>query len=323
MKPCVDIVVVNWNAGDHLKRCIESIFQSTADFYRIGKLVVVDNGSHDGSLLFLSALGKAVTVISNDRNLGFAAASNLGAVGSQSDFLLFLNPDVVLEVNSLDGALQFVQSAAGTEIAVCGIQLNDLAGKTQRSCARDPQFANLVWYASGLSRLSPRRFPGITLAEWDHSGSAEVQHVIGAFYLTRRTVFFEVGGFDERFFVYLEDLDLSKRIRELGWKIQYETNVHATHIGGATSAPVKDIAMYYSLRSRLLYARKYLSPSKALGVFAATLVIEPAVRLIVSVGKRDLHSWRNTIRAYVKLFKVAKACWQKPPALDKVAASAS
>ncbi|MEA3015739.1 MAG: hypothetical protein QOI38_461, partial [Sphingomonadales bacterium] len=112
------------------------------------------------------------------------------------------------------------------------------------------------------------------------------------------SVFEAVGGFDERFFVYLEDMDLSCRVAKAGWKIWYLAEAVAFHKGGGTSEQVKAARQFYSTRSRLLYAAKHLSPAKSAFVFAATMTLEPAARLARALLRRSVPEIRETLAAY-------------------------
>ena len=125
--------------------------------------------------------------------------------------------------------------------------------------------------------------------------------MIGAFYLVRRNLYEELGGFDERFFVYLEDLDFSYRARQHGWHTQYLADVQAFHAGGGTSDQVKALRLYYALRSRIQYSFKHHGRFGAFCVLAATVVAEPLARLAVAIARRSwINAW-ETLQAYTRL----------------------
>jgi len=142
------------------------------------------------------------------------------------------------------------------------------------------------------------------MAEWPHDITRDVDHVIGAFFLVRRSLFESLGRFDERFFVYLEDLDFSYRARQAGWRSVYLANAQAFHAGGGTSHQVKARRLFYSLRSRLLYAAKHFSKSGAALVFLATLLLEPLSRSAWALMRRSLPSLKETWQGYGMLW-----CW--------------
>ncbi len=170
----------------------------------------------------------------------------------------------------------------------------DEAGHVSRSCARFPTVVSLAAHAVGLTRFISGL--GHLMAEWDHGQTRQVDHVIGAFFLVRRELFVSLDGFDERFFVYLEDLDFSYRAHKAGWSSVYLAEVKAFHAGGGTSRQVKAQRLFYSLRSRLLYAVKHFSRLGAVSIFLATLLVEPVSRSLSAV----LHcSWTNLKETWV------------------------
>lgn len=292
------IVIVNWNAGARLRSCLDSVRQYGG--VPVQRIVVVDNGSTDGSDAGLEAL-RGVTLIRAGANLGFAAACNLGARDAMGEYLLFLNPDAALQERTLDRALRFMDEPAHAQVGICGVKLRDEAGQVARSCARFPSAASLVCHAVGLDRLVPTL--GHMMAEWDHLQSRRVDHVIGAFFLVRREIFRALGGFDERFFVYLEDLDFSLRAHRAGWQSYYLAEAEAFHAGGGTSRQVRARRLFYALRSRLLYAAKHFSRSGAALVMFATLLVEPWSRTVWAVWQRSWAGLKETWRAYGMLLR--------------------
>lgn len=262
--------------------------------------IIVDNGSTDGSDASVEGL-PGVTLIRAGANLGFGKACNLGARYATGDYLLFLNPDAALYVNSLPDALSFMQDPANARVGICGVQLVDESGGVSRSCARFPTAFNFVAAAVGLTQLFPR-FSHF-MADWDHAQAREVDHVIGAFFLVRREVFETLGGFDERFFVYLEDLDFSYRAKAAGWKSFYLAGTQAFHAGGGTSNQIKARRLFYSLRSRSLYASKHFSWGGAMLVWVSTLLVEPFCRTGLALLNRSWSGFRETWAAYGMLWK--------------------
>lgn len=276
----MDIVIVNWNAGDQLRDCLASVAIAAQGYVNLGRVVVVDNNSSDNSLYGIEAFQLPVQLIKNAENRGFGAACNQGAIACSSEYLLFLNPDAVLYEDSLTGAIEFMASPKHSSVGVLGIKLFDGQGKASRTCARFPTVRMFVVKSLGLNSLLPRLFPSYIMEEWDHETSREVDHVIGAFYFVRRSLFESLGGFDEQFFVYLEDLDFSLRTHLAGWKIYYLASVSAFHKGGGVSDQIKAARLFYSLRSRVVYVNKHFKKPQAVLVVAGTLVAEPIVRLV-------------------------------------------
>ena len=132
----------------------------------------------------------------------------------------------------------------------------------------------------GLDRLFPRWFPSHFLRDMDYERTQVVEQVPGAFFLIRRALFEQLGGFDERFFMYYEDVDLSYRARLAGWNTLFIGDIFVQHVGGGTTEPIKGRRLFYSLRSRVLYAGKHFGRARAIGLAAAVLVLEFPVRFL-------------------------------------------
>ena len=293
----IDIIIVNWNSGPQLQACIESI-RAHGDGL-VGRCIVVDNGSSDGSTDFLAGAAD-VDLVLTGQNLGFGRACNLGAARGDSPYLLFLNPDAWLMPGSLRLPLDFMSRPENGQVGISGIALIDETGKVQRSCARFPNAAGMFMSSFGLNRLIPSM--GTHMHDWDHAQTREVPHVIGAFYLIRRPLFERLRGFDERFFVYLEDVDLSRRARLAGYRSYFLTEAQAFHEGGGVSSQVKAHRLFYSLRSRIQYARKHFSGPGALAVVAATLTVEPITRLGLLILKRRFRELGDLRRGFGMLW---------------------
>lgn len=302
-RPSLDIVTVNWNAGEQLERCLASLAAACDGSFTLQRVVVVDNASTDGSLERLAGLSIPLTVIRNDTNRGFGAACNQGAEGSAADFLLFLNPDVYVTPESLRVPLAHL--AIRADVGVASIQLRDGRGVVSRSCARLPTPGLFAARMLGLDVLLPRRVPSLFLSEWDHLTTREVPHVIGAFYLIRRALFAELNGFDERFFVYLEDLDLSARVHERGLLVLYLADAHAEHTGGGTSDKVKPLRIAYSLHSRIRYGWKHFGCLSAAALTIGTLTIEPIPRLARALVMRRWREVLDTVLGFAHLWHLA------------------
>ena len=290
LSPTIDIVIVNWNAGGQLRDCLESIVSADRYDVILERVVVVDNASHDGSADGLNDIGLPLELIRNPTNRGFAAACNQGTWGSNSDYILFLNPDTRLFGPSLTRPLRFMEQPENQHVGICGVQLVDERGVVVRSCSRFPTPRILLARLLGLSHLFPAWFRSHEMREWDHSESRKVDHVMGAFYLIRRPVFESLGGFDEDYFLYLEDLDLSLRALRVGWSSYYLADVQAFHRVGGTSDQVKAVRLFFSMRSRILYVFKHFSVSAALGLTLGTLIIEPIVRLASLAGRGSVRA---------------------------------
>jgi N-acetylglucosaminyl-diphospho-decaprenol L-rhamnosyltransferase len=298
----LDVIIVNWNAGRLLADCLERLAGvAREDDVRLGSVIVVDNASTDGSADRLEFPGLPLRVVKNRENKGFATACNQGAASCSSPFLLLLNPDTRLRTGALRVPLEVIESGPNERVAIVGIQNVDARGEIARSCARFPTPKNMIAQALGLDRLLPGTFQAYSMSEWEHAETRYVDHVIGAFYMVRRSVWDALGGMDERFFLYLEDLDFSRRAALAGWKTCFVAGASLFHEGGGTSKQVKEQRLFHSLRSRLAYAGKHFRPVAGGAVLAVTMGVEPIIRVAYALVTPG-HRVRDVTRAYGKLW---------------------
>lgn len=295
-----DIIIVNWNSRDQLAACLRSIEAHRGGL--VGRVIVVDNGSTDGSA-DVNVMGRDVEIIRTGENLGFGRACNLAARRARSPFLLFLNPDAELRAGALDGALAFIAAPEHEDVGVVGIRLVGRDGEAHRHCARFPTWRNFIGNSLGLTRIARRWFAPVTMVEFDHLSSRPVDHVMGAFYLIRRELFDALGGFDEDFFVYLEDLDLSRRAVAAGAGVFYLADVAAYHKQGGTSEQVKAHRLFYALQSNIIYAFKHLPRSHAWGIAGVTLLVEPFSRMMRALARRSPDEFRFTVQGFAMLYR--------------------
>ena len=294
----LDIVIVNWNSGGFLSDCLKSVAQHPNDQTMLQTVTVVDNASTDGS----ENVGDSGEVVShwiqNEANFGFGRACNQGARIGNAPYILFLNPDTRLTEGSLSIPLAYLESTAHRNIAIAGIQVLDESGEPARSCARLPTASSMLFRSLGLDQLPWLSKYGYMMREWPHAENRLVGHVIGAFYLTRREIFEQLHGFDESFYVYLEDVDFSQRVSDLGASCVYLADAAAYHAQGGSSRNIKALRLYYALSSRLVFARKHFSTPAYWAVAFSTLILEPVIRLIRSLASGAPSDVRNTLRAY-------------------------
>jgi N-acetylglucosaminyl-diphospho-decaprenol L-rhamnosyltransferase len=299
--PSVDIVIVNWNTGPQLRACLQSIAETDRSGFIIGRVAVVDNASADGSADALERGDLPLTVQHNEVNRGFAAACNQGARGATGDYLLFLNPDTALFEDSLARPVAYMQEASHAGVGICGVRLVGDRGESVVSCAQFPTLSTFVGEATGLNRLWPGVFHPHLLSADDCRTTGDVDQIIGAFFLVKRSVYDRLGGFDERFFVYFEEVDFSLRARQIGYRSVLLADVCAYHRGGLSSEQVKALRLFYSLRSRLLYGFKHYGWSKAVLLVVVTVGPEFVVRLTRAFARRSLIEAKDVMLGYATL----------------------
>jgi N-acetylglucosaminyl-diphospho-decaprenol L-rhamnosyltransferase len=299
----LDVVIVNWNSGEHLRRCVASLAAIAAQVPGL-RVIVVDNGSADGSLDRLEEAGLRLTIVRNATNRGFAAACNQGSSVGDGDALLFLNPDTIVPgADSLVAPLAVL--GVDQRVGVVGVQLRDAQGRVTRSCTRFPTPGRFVAWSLGLDRIAPALARPQFVTEFDHLDTADVDIVMGAFFMTTRSVFRTLGGFDERFFVYYEEVDFAWRARAAGLLCRFIADVHVTHAGRGTTERLGARRYFYVTSSRVLYAQRHFARLGAAAATTAALVAEPLVRGVYSLSRGEpaeaLQMVRGTAMAWREL----------------------
>lgn len=225
----VSAVVVNYNAGELLLACVRSLLAEDP-----AEVVVVDNGSHDGSVRALAAVPQ-VRVLETGRNRGYGGGANLGAGETGAPYLLVCNPDLVVTRGAL--ATLVARLEADATLGVVGPMLRDSHGEVYPSGRDFPRLADAVGHAFvGLfwgGNPWTRRYRHLG---GDQHRSRRADWVSGAFMLLRRDAFAAVGGFDEAFFMYMEDVDLCWRLRRAGWGCAYEPAAEVHHEQGHSTS---------------------------------------------------------------------------------------
>ena len=239
--PELSIVIVNYNTCERLRDCLRSIFASQG--IRSPDVWIVDNASSDGSADMARAEFSQAHVVVNEKNLGFAAANNVALRRCKADYALLLNPDTVLPPTALAEAMRFLETHP--DAAVVGPKLVRPDGSLDLACRRSFPTPEVSFYRMvGLSALFPqsRRFGRYNMTFLDPDESAEVDSVVGAFMMVRGEILRQVGLLDEQFFMYAEDLDWCKRIKEAvnprtgnRWQVWYYPAIKVLHVKRAAS----------------------------------------------------------------------------------------
>ena len=280
MGTSIRVIIVNWNGGHHLVRCLASFAAVARDRVRLESVTVVDNASTDGSIDGAEAFCDRLPlqIIRNGDNRGFAAACNQAANGSSAECLLFLNPDTELRPGCLEAPAQFLSDPANAGFGIVGIKLIDDLGRNTRTCSQHPSLASLIGTSVGLDRVLPRVFPPHFLPEQAHERTRRVDQVIGAFFFVRHSLFKQLGGFDQRFFLYFEDADFALRADKRGASCGFLASVCAVHSGHGSSGRIRARRLFYFGRSRIQFAAKHFGLAGGLAVCAVTLILEPVLR---------------------------------------------
>jgi GT2 family glycosyltransferase len=218
------VIIVNWNGAEYLERLLRSLEDASPH-----SVIVVDNASSDSSQEILLRFPNVET-IRNQQNLGFGFAANQGIALAKTNYLLLLNADVEVMSGTLSLLECFLDE--NQTAAIVAPQLLFADGSLQPSCRPFPTTARLFLYFSYLDHLIPWKYrPGKEF----HQTTSEVDQPMGAAMMIRKSALDEVGTFDERFFLYMEDVDLCERIKKQGWKIFYLPAAKIIHYAGGSS----------------------------------------------------------------------------------------
>jgi GT2 family glycosyltransferase len=251
----LSIVIVNYNVKYLVEQCLRSL-SGAASSTRL-EVIVVDNASTDNSIAYLTPLFPEYRFIPNATNVGFAKANNMALQYCTGDVVLFLNPDTILPRSSLDKCMAFLlqQPDAGA----LGVRMINDNGKFLRESKRGlPTPAASFWKLAGFAKLFPTSsmFAGYYAAQVGEFETKKVDVLSGAFMMIRKNVLDKIGGFDERFFMYAEDIDLSYRIIKAGFNNYYFPEVTIIHLKGAsTKKDSRYVRQFYKAMSQ--YVRKH------------------------------------------------------------------
>lgn len=278
----LSIVIVNYNVKHFLEQCLCSVMKALA--HTRAEVIVVDNHSSDNSLGYLSGRFPGVHFHSNPENLGFARACNQGASQSTGDFILFLNPDTIVPEDCFEKCISYLEEHP--DAGALGVKMLDGSGRFLKESKRAfPSPLTSLYKLFGLARLFPTSptFAKYHLGHLQENKDHEVDVLAGAFLMVRREVFEKTGGFDETFFMYGEDVDLSYRIQQSGYKNYYFSGTRIIHFKGESTrkGSMNYVRMFYNAMS--IFVRKHYGGSKA-GIFNFLIHIAIWIRAAMSAA---------------------------------------
>jgi hypothetical protein len=224
----LSIVIVNWNVRELLRTALQSIQKNPSKKYAY-EVIVVDNASLDQSVEMLRQDFPWVTLVASDKNLGFAAGNNAGFKIAAGRILLCLNPDTEMHAGTLDFIVE--QFDKDPQLGAMGVKLLNADGSLQPSCKSFPGIDTILWNALSLDVAFPKSklFGKYNMTWFDHATEREVDQPMGAALAFRGSVLAQVGEYDERYFMYFDEVDLCFRVKKAGWKIKYFPQVVVTH----------------------------------------------------------------------------------------------
>jgi GT2 family glycosyltransferase len=272
----ISIIILTWNTCAQTAEAITSVLASEDSPAR--EVLVIDNGSTDDTARVLPAKFPGMSYRRVERNLGFAKAVNLAAREATGEYLLLLNSDARLHPRSLADAVAWMR--AHLECGIASAQLISPDGRRQNSIANFPTLATELLNKSLLRRLWPQRFPG---KEQIFTEPVAVESVIGAFFLTRKKIWDELGGLDERFFFFFEETDFCFRAGRAGWRVIHLPQIQVWHAQGQSARQMPAAARIEYWRSRYAYFKKHRGAAARLALFCGL-----AVRLVADTAASGL-----------------------------------
>ena len=260
--PKVSVIIVSYNAADELEACLSSL----ADLPEVkadpdlAQVIVSDNGSTDDSVVRAVRVLPSAKVIENGSNFGFAKACNVGARVAAAPLLLFLNPDARATPGLLQNAVAYFDVHA--DVAMAGAKLINEDGSLAESCGEFDTWWQAFLRSSAWGELPwfRKQSNGYRLRQWDYSTERDVDLVVGAAMFIRTQVFRSMGGFDERFFLYHEEIDFAHRLRKRGYRVVFLPQcvaMHKSEQGGSRKTWGKLGVLNWRQRSRRLYWIKH------------------------------------------------------------------
>ena len=281
----LSVVIVNWNTRDILHECLSSIARETALPHEV---IVVDNASTDGSAEMVRSSHPHVTLITNVQNHGFAAANNQGLRIARGRKVLLLNPDTIV----LDGAIDRIADwlDAHPDVGCVGCQVMEDETTIQRTSFADPGPLNLALVEFGIQRMAPRHriFGRSEYGDWDRRSQRDVDVVSGMFMMVPRHVLDQVGLLDEAFFVYSEEADWCRRIRDAGWRCVFVPEARILHLdgGGKSTTQIRSRMHVQMQKSKMVYLRKHFGLP---GVVAGRAIFlgSSLLRLLLAARRRN------------------------------------
>ncbi|MEM7801840.1 MAG: glycosyltransferase family 2 protein [Chloroflexota bacterium] len=305
LDPAIDlsIIIVSWNVVDLLRACLTSIFTNGKGISL--EVIVVDSASSDASVKMVKTEFPQVTLIARSDNVGFPKGNNIGLEAARGRFIYLLNPDTIVVDSALQTMLAYLD--AHPQVGLVGSQLRFPDGEIQASRRRFPTLWTGIFESTWLQEVAPKRILAHYYMEDKKDDEiCEADWVMGASMLLRREVAEACGGMDAAYFMYSEELDWCRRIREAGWKIVYLPTAQIIHYQGKSSEQASTARHINFNRAKIRYFRKYHGPL-ASGAIRSVLLLNYGWQIVLESvkgltgHKRDLRKQR--VSSYWQVLK--------------------
>lgn len=287
----LSVIIVNWNSCEYLKKCLRALRENKGGLQV--ETIVVDNASQDNSERMVREQFPEVVFLQSGHNLGFSRANNLGQKNSTGDILLFLNPDTEVAGDAITDMAAYLRSQPS--VGAVGARILNTDGSFQDSCIQPfPTIWNQLWDSALLRHLFPRwKLWGMRPGFSASGQAADVDAISGACFMIRKSVFEEVGGFGQDYFMYADDLDLSYKICKAGYAVRYLDDCRVIHHRGQSSAKQnlhfevlhqrESLAKFFCSTKGRCYSETY---RYAMGLMAAIRTL--AILILIACGKTAL-----------------------------------
>lgn len=295
--PDLSIIIVSWNVRELLANCLRSVLAQTGLALQV---IVVDSASSDGSPELVVEQFPQVELLACQENVGFPRGNNLGLERANGRFILLLNPDTIVHGDALARMVSYLQQ--NPAVGAVGPQLLNDDGSVQSSRRRFPTLWTALFESTWLQPFAPKAVLDHYYARDVADGAtAVVQWVMGACLMTRQDVVAQVGGLDEAYFMYSEELDYCRRIHQAGWQVVYYPEAQVTHLSGKSSEQAVTQRHINFNRAKLRYFRKYHGRLAA-GVLRLFLLVSYGWQLTLeaikgAVGHKRPLRWQR-VKAY-------------------------
>lgn len=253
----LSVIVISYNTKETTLNCLESVLKHTKGLAY--EIIVVDNGSDDGSVEGIKALSKIhsqINLIVSKNNLGFGRANNLGVKSAKGDYLLFLNSDTLLNDNALNISLKNLKQNPSAGIYSC--RLINADGTFQPSGGHFPTFGNLAAWQLFIDDLPvfSSLIPSFHPKQSQYDKNQKMDWVTGAFMMIKKDLFLKSGGFDEKIFMYTEEMELCYRVSKIGFSTIYTNTPMVVHLGGVSSGSY--LALTEEIKNMIYFWRKHM-----------------------------------------------------------------
>ena len=266
----LSVIVLNYNSADYLKKCLKSITKSDIDSYKY-EVIIVDNNSNDNSIKLAKTVNSHnFKYLELKTNQGFSHGNNQGLkeINLKTRFVLFLNPDTIIQKDTLKKMIEFFDQNKKVDAATCQIDLA-LTGKMQPECHRGfPTPWNSLCYFTGLSKLFPHSkiFSGYFMGNLDKNIPHKIDACVGAFLMVKKEVGDKIKWWNEKYFFYGEDLDFCYKLKQNNFNLYFNPNCKITHFQGVSSGLINK-SKHLSKASRQTKIKVAKASTQAMRIF--------------------------------------------------------